>query len=223
MRGPLGSEWVHFRSHIEPVALGAKGDSRWVSWIENDSRDVVWHEGRLKDVVNAIMARRLIRAGEKFADSSPVSASISDLADFIERRTDDRLLADLLWGLCLIDYGGADIAQHRPRGAETWNEPPALYSLLKLCFASRNILDVEIPPVPAIHRLAAAGRGREASEYAARRLRASGLAPLIDKIETQGDLARRTAAALLFPIGNPEFLARRILHSPNEQPQLINT
>jgi len=60
------------------------------------------------------------------------------------------------------------------------------------------------------------GDGKTASELAARRLRASGIAPLIKDLPVSGDTARRTAAAILFPISHRDFrlLERNILQQP---------
>jgi len=37
-------------------------------------------------------------------DWSPRTARLNDITQFIEGRTDDALLADLLWGFSLIDW-----------------------------------------------------------------------------------------------------------------------
>jgi CRISPR-associated protein Csx17 len=47
--------------------------------------------------------------------------------------------------------------------------------------------------------------GQAASELAARRLRGSGKAPLVKDLPVSGDIARRTAAAILFPIAPQDF------------------
>ncbi len=49
------------------------------------------------------------------------------------------------------------------------------------------------------------GDGEAASERAARRLRASGQAPLVQILPVSGAIARRTAAAMLFPISLRDF------------------
>jgi CRISPR-associated protein Csx17 len=63
------------------------------------------------------------------------------------------------------------------------------------------------------------GDGKAASELAARRLRASGKAPLVKDLPVTGDIARRTAAAILFPISHRDFrlLERVILKQTKEQ------
>jgi CRISPR-associated protein Csx17 len=63
------------------------------------------------------------------------------------------------------------------------------------------------------------GDGKLASQLAARRLRASGKAPLVQELPVSGAVASRTAAAMLFPISYPHIrlLERTILKQPNTQ------
>jgi CRISPR-associated protein Csx17 len=58
--------------------------------------------------------------------------------------------------------------------------------------------------------------GQAASELAVRRLRASGKAPLVKSLPVSGDIARRTAAAILFPISHHDF---RLLENTILKPQ----
>jgi CRISPR-associated protein Csx17 len=123
-------------------------------------------------------------------------------------------------------------------------QPPLAYSLLRLCYTPRRRehpeagynseapaadtssdgghFDAAIPLVPMIFNRAAAGDGTAALELAARRLRASGLAPVTpvrwrdDERRAFGigaSASRRIAAALLFPISQPSYdaLAKRAL------------
>ena len=63
------------------------------------------------------------------------------------------------------------------------------------------------------------GDGEAASVLAARRLLASGKAPLVSSLPVRGDIARRTAAAILFPISHRDFglLEHMTLKQPNQQ------
>ena len=66
------------------------------------------------------------------------------------------------------------------------------------------------------------GDGTAASELAARRLRASGMSPLVNSLPVRGDIARRTAAAMLFPISAYDMskkgpLQKYILKKQNPQ------
>ena len=76
--------------------------------------------------------------------------------------------------------------------------------------------------MPSIHRRAARGDGMAASELAARRLRASGFAPAVEKIPIAGELARRTAAALLFPLRNFQIeILRKTILRPELEPAAV--
>lgn len=91
------------------------------------------------------------------------------------------------------------------RSRVTFGFPPYFYSLLKLCFLPERLpLQQEmtkVPLVPAVFRLAESGQGTQAAELALSRLRGSGNVPLMRAVKTDGELARRSAAALLFPLG----------------------
>ena len=97
--------------------------------------------------------------------------------------------------------------------------PSSFYAMLRLCFRPATGNEEAIPLVPAILHRAMNGDGRGASELATRRLRASGFAPLVNELPVSGDIARRTAAAMLFPISPYDFrlLESRIIKQQNEQ------
>src|SRR5262249_29202130 len=120
-------------------------------------------------------------------------------ADFLAARTNDEKLADLLWGLMLIDATklprDLERPRHPPSPAETL---PSLYALLKLTLLPFRVkwapgLDamvlrrpepaeedsgIIVKPEPAILGNLEAGNIRAAGDIASRRLRASGLIPL---------------------------------------------
>jgi CRISPR-associated protein Csx17 len=217
------------RSHLEPVHAAGGHEKRWFEWADTGRTDVVWREGDLAQNLNAIFARRLLFAEKKgeegYFDSSKIAARPADIAAFIEGRTDDCLLTRLLWALVLVDFA-ADYSDDFKIGFPSERqEPPALYALLKLCFSRYELRGVRVPFVPAIHRRARAGDGVAASMLAARRLRASGLAPAIECIPALGPLVARTAAALLFPLTEDDLggLAERILRLTESEPQQITT
>jgi CRISPR-associated protein Csx17 len=179
-------------------------------------------------------------------------AKLKDITDFIEGRTNDALLADLIWGLSLIDWeailrtrrnekaarlaaeanaasdaeleSDTDEPSFIPHRDGTPNEdeqsaiPSSFYALLRLCFRAAKTDDTIPLDARILHR-AMSGDGTAAAELAARRLRASGKAPLVTSLPVRGDIARRTAAAMLFPIGYRDFglLEHMILKQQNEQ------
>ena len=236
MRAWLGKETLWFRQHLEPLNIRSSKERSWVSWDDTPGNDVTWHDGDLIDTLNAILARRLVRTEKSGArgwpDWSPRPAALSDITAFIEGRTNDTLLADLIWGLSLVDWEGI-IRDERHTAKTVLTEaalpkeeagamrednsiegktafdsdhravPSSFYALLRLCFRRPSGKDDAIPLVPAILHRAMNGDGKTASELAVRRLRASGFAPLVNDLPVSGDIARRTAAAILFPI-SPE-------------------
>lgn len=227
--GP-GREILRFRQHLEPLKRTEHGEFFHPGWTEkNSENDTVWHDGDLASALNAITARRLMRfqqAGtDGWPDWSPRCARLDDITAFIEGRVNEALLADLLWGLACIE-DGPNITASRPKdGSFSSNaEPPpiapsAFYALLKLCHHQQPASEDPVPLVPAILRRAMNGDGKAASELAARRLRASGHAPLVETLPVSGETARRTAATILFPISDRDFqrLAQSILRQPKEQ------
>lgn len=221
-----GNKALPLRCHLEPVHPAGGREKRWFSWTEMVETNVVWREGDLADVLNAILARRVMLAGksgaEAYCDSSVIPARAADIAAFIEGRTDDGLLIRLLWGMVLIDFGGDYSADFKIGFPSERRDPPALYALLKLCFSRHELRGTHVPLVPAIHQRARTGDGLGASMLAARRLRASGLAPAIDRIPARGASVTRTAAALLFPLNENDLgeIAGRVLRTtePETQP-----
>lgn len=226
-----GKETLWLRQHLEPLEI-AKNRS-WAKWAEQPGNDVVWHDGDLTDALNDILARRIIRVGksgvEGWPDWSPRYSRLEDITAFIEGRTDDALIADLLWGLILIDWQNPQLNEIKPSDQNRiyydWKMdddhlavPSTFYAMLKLCFQPAAN-GRTIPLVPAIHKRARFGQGEEASKLAARRLRGSGFPPLVEKLPVAATVARRTAAALLFPIRPRDFslLEQIIINQPKSQ------
>ena len=236
MRAWFGKETLWFRQHLEPLKMGSNKERSWMSWDETAGNDVAWYDGDLSDSLNAILARRLVRTEKSgsrgWPDWSPRPAPLVDLTAFIERRTNDTLLADLIWGLSLIDWECIIREERSDRVESTLSSeqdyaagddehrtiPSSFYALLRLCFRRANGDDEAIPIVPAILQRAMNCDGEAASVLAARRLRASGKAPLVTSLPVRGDIARRTAAAMLFPISQRDF--RLLEHMTVKQSKL---
>jgi CRISPR-associated protein Csx17 len=221
MRANLRSEIFHFRQHLEPVVFGGNREYSWVKWAEQPGNDVLWHDGWLVDVLNSVLARRILRvrqAGvEGWPDCSPYRAKLDDITAFIEGRVDEQLLADLIWGLSLVDWN--QVTPEKSDSDDAWHPvPSSFYALLRLCFRQANRGEDAVPIVPAIHRLAMIGDGERASELAVRRLRGDGLSPLIKSLPVQEEVARRTAAALVFPISSRSLqLLQHAILKPKEE------
>ena len=158
-------------------------------------------------------------AEKKLADRSICPVHFFDLTAFIDGDLDDELVAELLWGLALVDWQAVKHHDLPAAPSEPEIAPSAFYALLKLCFAPPAPGEEPLPLTPAIHRRAARGDGMSASQLAARRLRASGFAPAVEKIPVTGELARRTAAALLFPLRNFQIAElRKTILRPELEP-----
>ncbi len=214
--GRYGKDWLPFRAHLEPVQCGVTADKSWCNWTENASPDVVWHEGDLIDVLNRAFARRLVRAQQAGFQALPdnerpdlyrpiVALPLADVAVFITAGPAfDQRVADLLWGLSLIDFRQSFAAPWPTRISEHDEEPPAFYALLRLAFAGNLGVGEAIKLQPAIHARAASARTSDdvlrASEMAVRRLRASSIPPAVERAPLDPCAARRSAAALLFSL-----------------------
>lgn len=221
--GKFGKDWLPMRCHLEQVNSYFDKESGTLSfrWSDVPSNHVQWSEAALPDVLNAIASRRLILTEEPQQARSEVWASISDIKAFIEGETNDALLSDFLWSMSLINWRG----KTSPLSSPTERQPvaPTLYALLKLCFPPVRSAQPDgilpVPAVPAIHRHAAQGNGDQAATMAIRRLRASGYHPALRSLPVRGDYARRTAAALLFPISNHTLTTiHRQTTRPDQEP-----
>jgi CRISPR-associated protein Csx17 len=216
------------RRYLEPVHLD-KG--HW-AWTERGGH-VVWAGGDIVGNLGAILARRLMdseKTGENLLPlDSPFPAKLADIAKFLSDGIEFQKLADLLWGLMLVE------CKVPSRSKPTDMDHPMLtraYALLKLTllpgrleWVERNgetilrlirpepnepLAGISVRPEPAVLANLRAGHVAEACEIAARRLRASGFTPLgFHRPDGSRRLtgwsggaipAIRLLAALLFPI-----------------------
>ena len=151
LHGRYAGKWIPLRVHMEPVFFGRRKDRSWIGWEANPGSDLVWHSADLTDSLNAAFARRLLYACDDergLSDTSKVTVSFADLADFIENDRADRRIEELLWGLNLIDWtaiAGSDLPS-----APIDDDPPpsSLYALLKLCFARVATSEEPLPLDP---------------------------------------------------------------------------
>ena len=218
---PVGS----FRRHLEPIDPRT-WNSRWPKWSDSaNDPGLVWGGGGLVRNTTAVLSRRMIeviRHGEQpgdedekllFPSKGRYCASLGDISAFIDGDVDDDRIERLLRGLLLVNwrYVGHDTLKRLGGNGEPI--PDASYALLKLCHLPHKLDDKAVPLAPAITRRAAAGDIAEATLLAARRLRGSGIVPAVETIPCRGERARRTAAALLFPVRQSDIvrLAQRVI------------
>lgn len=223
VNGKFGKDWLPLRCHLEQVDsfVGKGSGSLAYRWGDVATNNVQWSQASLPAVLNDVFARRLILNETPPRTRSEVWASLADIKAFVEGRTDDTLLSDLLWSMSLINW--RDDAKLPERDHERV-VPPTFYSLIKGCFPPvlEKLPDgiLKVPVVPAIHKQAAQGNGNQAAELAVRRLRGSGYHPLLRQMSVQGEHAQRSAAALLFPISDTaqKALIKQITR-PDKEPE----
>jgi CRISPR-associated protein Csx17 len=192
------------RLHFAPV------DDEGSGWSEL-ARLFVWGVGSLADNLVAVLCRRLIEADRRQLPDKPfggtIRADLTDVMAFLAATTDDARMAGLLAGLVHV----RPFARLAPR----WLDPPNVplsYAVLKPLFAPRSILvelgalppDAALPiPSGLLGRLLDRGEIgiKDATEMAARRVRASGVSLPIQPGSVPRMDGRRLAAALLIPIG----------------------
>jgi CRISPR-associated protein Csx17 len=226
-----------FRANLEPVDW----KKRCRAWADK-GRAVVWNPRDLTTNLTDVLQRRMIdgqRAGcEHLPLASRFTVSLETVAAFLDGDLDEQRVADLLWGLMLIDQRGLQ-SQNRPETAD-WPIPRA-YALLKLLFLPRPVIadrqngqvlwrlarkgeaGIAIRPEPRILPLLCAGRIGEACRIAAQRLRVSGLPPCpgvlpngMTRDDTWAELvsdrrhAQRLSASLLIPINSASV--NRLVH-----------
>lgn len=218
------------RRYMEPVKREKNG---W-RWAERGGH-VVWAGGDLVRNLGSVLIRRLLEAEKAGEDPLPLSglfpAALADLAYFLDNRTDDRGLEELLWGLALVDLKDAVKPGLPAIGRATL---PSAYALLKLTLlpgrlewaqqgggmvlrlnrpvARETPRGVAVKAEPAVLTRLAVGDVPGACEIALRRLRASGFAPLASSLadgsrrhvewSANGIPPTRLLASLLFPISD---------------------
>ncbi len=218
------------RSLFEPVGYRFHG----AYWLEHYD-DVLWHDGSIVDLLRKIFQWRILFAQKHGLSGAGLEARfetrLDDIAAFIAGKINEQKFKDLLWGLCIFDYGQMYqkpkfLFEEKSKG----NVVPAFYSLLKLCFARESEVDEQlglgykaeefkrrledrlfeeykcpVKLVPEIFYRAVSGDSAKASKLASQRLRISDMTPVVDEIEVSSALCKRAAAALIFPISSYSY------------------
>jgi CRISPR-associated protein Csx17 len=220
LRG-VGEESLPLRAQLFPVHRTL---DQWVT-SDADGKAQIYTDlgGRLTSTLRALLERRLglaekLEMRDKPLDSA-AGVALEDISAFLRDGAMDERIAALLPGLSLCEI---------PRDIEHGTGPgavPAAFALLKLNLTPDRILrslgllpeDASLPvPVSMLARLAAGNHGNGAVQAAWRRLRASGLAPIVtlDALPAEGSISPlRASAALLIPLryGATATLARDVL------------
>jgi CRISPR-associated protein Csx17 len=198
------------------------------SWPKFDTKKmdqpaVVWGQADLCANLTAVLRRRCLEAQRLNLEALPLAgtypARLDEVSAFLFGEVNERKLEALLWGLNAVRLETGRPASDRRAVL------PASYSLLKLVHLPHPLRPapeaepVALPHEPEIVRLASAGRLAEATRLAARRLRGSGLRPAVGTTCEEPGLARRIAAALLFPLSEEavQRLSEQVLLPAREE------
>jgi len=204
------------RANLCPVKPSMPG-----LWDKNKGQEC-WQGQNLAVRMSAVLRRRMMdvsRLGEKGSALAATSrATVGDVAAFLDGRTDDAKIEDLLFAFSLVDWRDAAGAKRGDQGpAIVWRE----YALLKLLFCDVGVRDSDGKPLrqeESIVPLLAAQRIPEACEVAKRRLQAGGLSPFRVRYGDSGD-GQRLAGALLIPVTGVQGLRRLVLRMEEKESQ----
>ena len=212
------------RDNLEPVECRQRTD-----WKEG-SKSFVWTSGNTFSNMLAVLERRCLESRMSGLDCLPLdsaySARLEDVAQFLNGGLDTQRIADLVLPLSLVRYRGRSETERSFAQRAPINQLglPAAYAVMKLTLLPDEFScpefgeDRDISMEPRMLAMLRAGRVKEAYQVAYRRLKASGLQPLLDNpgIADRSEQGRRLAAALLFPLGQGahQALAERALRRP---------
>ena len=208
---------------IRERLTAARRSGRSVAWAEHEDQRTVWVAGSLDRGLAAIVLReqiesqQLVEAPKRVGIEPPTAA----LGSFLDMQTDDRRLEHLIRAYALV-----------PPRSDTASEPapatrPSLPAAWAMCMLVHKRFDPTadadhdtwLPHTPALIRALFAKKGRDASEIAARRLRAAGARLSIGRVQLTPQASLRIAAALAFPAG--DRLRRAAIHLVTWQPRSL--
>ncbi len=220
LRG-VGEEPLPLRAQLFPVQ---RKYNRWMTPDANEkARIYTGRKGRLIDTLRTLLERRLWLAEKLEMRDKPLDSAagvtLEDINAFLRDDGMDERIATLLPGLCLCN-----IPEDTDKGAGT-GTVPAAFAMMKLSLTPDRTLrslgllrENNRLPVPAgmLAQLSAGNHDNRAVQIAWRRLRASGVAPIVslDALPGEDSLSPlRASAALLIPLryGATGTLARSVL------------
>lgn len=168
-------------TYLAPVARD-KGRWQWAP----ESRLHVWGKGDLVRNLVRVVERRVIEAQrnpelQPFNGNARLGARLSDIQAFLDRQTDDGLIAALLHGLVWAELPDSLLPSHAG-GEGTTIALPAAYAICKPCFTPPDLLkflgrlprDTSFILPGELPRLLAAGQAEKALPLAWKRGRIAG-------------------------------------------------
>ncbi len=222
----LSGLWDHelkvgpLRANLEPAEVWrGKSGGAAAKWTEA-GHAVVWTSADLVTNLSALLERRLLDGKRLGCTGLPLAfrrgAGLPAISAFIDGETDDERIAELLWGMILIDHHKPYPTLRRPQV----DAPPLprAFALLRLLFLPHGIEtqtgEVPVRPESRVLGLLCGDRMPEACAIAARRLRATGLIPMPHARGTSRDdewtgalgavSPSRLSAALLIPVSKSD-------------------
>ena len=212
-----------FRANLTPL-----DPSRPWDW-HHARGQVAWRGASLAERLAGVLARRMVDYGRLPSHNFPFFGALRlhprDLAPWLEGRTDDAAIEELLWAAGWVNWRKSEALENLQRA---WHEPldpscvlPRAYSQLKLLFDGRLVgkqQDNKLRPEPRIPPLLLAAQPQQALDLAYRRLKSGDYAPLALEVDP-GQCPLRLAAALLVPITGVAALRARALLPDSEQKQ----
>lgn len=204
------------RENLENVVRGKKQNT--LAWGRGGgARGAVGGSGGLVRTTLRVLGRRYIDApagGDGRHPHALAYARVDDVMDFIEGRTDDKMIHDLLLPMSMVDYSDLpkDAAYVRLRPPNFVPEP---YVCLKANFPpipAKNAGGLQTAYEPAVNGLLAAGRLNDALVIMRRRLRIAGYKTGVTDMPSDaarrasGTYIKRLHAAMLFPIKTDDLI-----------------
>lgn len=181
------------RERLVPVR-----DGRWQA--EDDGRTTWTRAGLTRNLTAWLLRREVEWSREGVSDiAARRGAAAGDIAAFVAGAVDDARVEAVARGLALIDWRRAPLGAPGPRSPM----PPASYAVLALV-TGRRVRDEVLPATPGALVRAAAGDSAGATALALRRLAGIGLRYPLPAIPDEPARARRVAAAVAFPLLDPE-------------------
>jgi CRISPR-associated protein Csx17 len=224
------------RAYVEPV----KFTGRWAAW-DHDSPSAVWSQESPAQNLARVFLRRQMEASREGSNGSGVPldsshwAPLADVLQFLEGRTDDEKLAELLWGLLGVNFFQSRFQPPQPR--EIPEQVPQAFGALRLIVEPLPLVvengtwvwgtsNAPTKPDPQAFQLLATGRHdalQSATTRAAQRLLQSGHVVVGYRNRRRagrplpaGMLSpHRLLAAMLFPLSQVDLtrLANSVLFS----------